>query len=431
MIAPLAAALVAALAAAGGEGPSPAPAAVAPSPPAPQGAGSIGFDEAVRRALARNPSAVVAAEEVRRLEGLRLQAASGALPLLGATGALTRLDADRVAAGRVVAAEQQASASLALTVPIVAPSRWFQWSHGSAAVAAAEAGRLDTARAVAVAAGRAYLAVLAGRNLVKVAESARQTAQAHLDYSTARRAAGLGNAIEVLQAEQELAASEVQLQAASAGLVASREGLGLVTGSDGPLDAEEQPSLAVPAGPEAEVQRRADVRAAQARADVAIATDRDSWADWLPTLLGQAQYFFQDPPTLTTPKTGWQAQLVLSLPLFEGGLRAGQARERSALRQEAQAALDALLRQARAEVRTTWEALARARAGAEAARRGAASAKAALDLADTAYRAGAVNDLQVIDAQRRARDSALTAVVADQAERQALVDLLAATGNFP
>jgi outer membrane protein TolC len=462
--APLAAALALALAPAPAAPAPTAPAPTAPAPTAPTApapaaptapaspfapaapdpaaadAGSplepVTFDEAVARALARSPASLFAAEEVRRAEGLRTEAASGALPQLGATATQTRLDADRVtgsgSSARVVAARDQTSLSAALAVPLVAPSRWAQWAHAEQQVDAARAGEGDARRAAALAAGRAYLAVLAGRSVLRVAESARDGARAHHDFARTRRAAGLGNALDELQAEQELEASEVQVQAAADALDRAREALGLATGGDAPLDALERPPLPEPAGPEpAGVERRADVRAARSRAGAADRVARDAWADWLPALLGTAQAFFQDPATLTTPRTGWQAQLVLSVPIVEGGLRLGQAREREALRQEAALEVDALLRQARSEVRAAWAALGRARLAAAAARRGAVAADAALALADAAWKEGAVNSLQVVDAQRRARDAGIAAAVAEQGERQALLDLLAATGSFP
>ena len=48
-----------------------------------------------------------------------------------------------------------------------------------------------------------------------------------------------------------------------------------------------------------------------------------------------------------------------------------------------------------------------------------------------AYQAGATGNLEVIDAERRARDADNAAVVAEDAVRQARLDLLAATGHFP
>ena len=52
-------------------------------------------------------------------------------------------------------------------------------------------------------------------------------------------------------------------------------------------------------------------------------------------------------------------------------------------------------------------------------------------VADTAYRAGATSNLEVIDAQRRARDARASANSADDAAREARLNLLIASGRFP
>ena len=395
----------------------------------------VTFDEAVRRALAKNPNAVVAAEEVRRAEGLLGEARSGSLPFLGVTGTLTWLDHDRVSQGRVVAAGSQANATGLLSVPLVAPSRWAQWAHASQGLDATAAGEADVRRGVAVTAARAYLTVIAQRRAVEVSLSARDNARAHYDYARARRKGGVGNALDELRAEQELAASEVQLEAAQIGLARGREALGQLAGADAPLDAAEEPALPeLPGQAEAMAvaeSSRADVKAAQARAHVAERVWKDSWTDWLPTLFGTFQPFVQDPPTLTVPAQGWQAQLILAFPLFEGGLRPAQSKQRQAISNESQAQLDGIVRQARSDVRTAYEALERSRSALQSARRGAESARSALGLANEAYRAGAVDNLAVTDAEQRGRVADLSAVIAEDAVRQSVLDLLAAAGRFP
>jgi outer membrane protein TolC len=90
-----------------------------------------------------------------------------------------------------------------------------------------------------------------------------------------------------------------------------------------------------------------------------------------------------------------------------------------------------VLRQARSDVRVSFHAMRYSYAAYEAARRGAESAVVTLDLANQAYRAGATSNLDVIDAERRARDAATTAVIAEDAVRQANLDLLSAAGRFP
>jgi outer membrane protein TolC len=65
------------------------------------------------------------------------------------------------------------------------------------------------------------------------------------------------------------------------------------------------------------------------------------------------------------------------------------------------------------------------------AERSAAFARTALELANEAYRAGATSNLEVIDAERQARDAETQAAIAENAARQARLDVLVAAGRFP
>jgi outer membrane protein TolC len=266
---------------------------------------------------------------------------------------------------------------------------------------------------------------------VEVARTAVATSRAHRDYSQARRQGGVGNALDLLRAEQQLATSESQLEVALTTLVRAREALGLATGEEGPLEAAADPQLPVGAADEAAVVGRSDVVAARQRLDGARRVARDTWAEYLPLLLGVVQPFVQDPSTATSPGHGWQAQLVLSVPLFEGGLRGAERTQRDAIADRAQVDVDATLRQARSDVRASADEVVRADAALAAATRAAESARRALELAQQAYAAGATSNIEVVDAEQRWRDAAFAAVAAEDAVRQARLDLLAATGRFP
>jgi outer membrane protein TolC len=420
--------------------PPAAPALSPATPPAPEPAlaalETVGFDEAVQRAFRRATSAAIAAEEIRRAEGLLTQARSGSLPSLVASAALTRLDAERVSAGRVVAPRDQQGANLTLSVPVFAPSRWYQWSHASDAVRVARASEQEVRRLVALTAARAYLAVVAQRRSVEVSQRAVATARAHLEFARQRRLGGVGNALDEARADQQLAVAEAQLEGGLSGLARAREALGVAAGADQPLDAAGEPDLRLGASAVEEAERqaeqdRADVRAARERAGAARRVAGDSWADWLPTVSAVGQPFYQHPSTLTTPETGWQAQLVASFPLFEGFARLGQRDERDALAAESAAQLEGAVRQARSEVRAAWSGVAHADAALGQSQRGAESARSALRIVETAWRAGATTSLDVIDAERTARDADSAAVIAEDAARQARLDLLAAAGKFP
>jgi outer membrane protein TolC len=336
------------------------------------------------------------------------------------------------ASGAVVAAKDQEAASAALSVPLLAPSRWAAWAHAAEQVDVARASEADVRRTALITTARAYLAILAQKRVVDVSVSARDIAKARFDFAHARRSGGIGNAVDELRAEQQLATSDVQLAAGEVGLVRAQEALGVLTGSDGPLDAAEEPALTAANAPlESALDVRSDVRAARSRLDAARHVERDSWTDWLPTLLATGQVFYQHPPTLTTPQTGWQVQFVLSVPIYEGGLRVAQLHERAALTREARATLDATLRQARSDVRLAMEEVERQEGALGSARLAAERARSVLDLQTQAYKAGAANDLDVTTAQQQSRDADLAAVIAEDAVRQARLDLLSSIGQFP
>lgn len=395
----------------------------------------ITLQQAVERALRRSPSVAIALQETRRAEALVRQVRAGALPTLTANGVYTRLDGERRSGGVLIAGESQLGANLVLAVPLVNAQRWVQWEHAGDNVKIAQLSASDLRRQIAVAVARAYLAVLTQRRVLDVNERARVTARAHLEFASTRLKGGVGNKLDEVRAGQELAAVVSQLEAARATLARAQESLGVAVASEEPLDAATDPELPdvgpLAAALDAAENARADIRGLKERKAASDRVVRDSWADYLPFLTGVVQPFVQTPATSTVPNTGWQAQLLLSLPLYDGGLRYGLQDERRALAAEANEHLVGAIRQARADVRGAFTALLRADDALKAARDGAQLAGEALALATLAYKAGAVTNLEVIDAERRARDAETTVALAEDTSRQARLDLLSASGRFP
>ena len=396
----------------------------------------ITLEEGVRRATARNPTALIAEQEIRRAEGILREARAPALPFLSANGTGTRLDAARTTTSSgVLVARESIAANVVLSMPLFAPQRWLAWAHAGEQVDIARTSLEDARRTVAVATARTYLSVMAQHRLVQITTQARDRARAHLEDAHARFEVGSGNRLDEVRAGQELAGDEAQLAQAEANLVRAREALGVLVAADGPVEVEEQVALPAPPAPakalkDAE-ENRPDVRASYQRAEAARKVLRDSWADYLPLLSAVVQPFYNSPATVTQPTTGWQAQLILTIPLYDGGTRYGLRRERSALYEESKAQLEGLLRQARSDVRGSFEAVQRADQSVRSARQAARLAHDALDMTMLAYREGATNDLEVVDAARTARDADVAALVAEDTARQARIDLLSASGRFP
>jgi outer membrane protein TolC len=392
----------------------------------------ITMTEAVHRALLRNPSAQVAALEIDRASALLNETRSGSLPYLTANGTYTRLDNDRLLGTNRLAAKNQLSANLTLAVPLLAPQRWVQWSQAKANVGTAEASNRDVSRTVALATARAYLAVVSQKRVVEINARALATDRAHYDYTHIRLVGGVGNRVDDVRAAQQVASDEAQLETSYTSLARSREALAVLVGEAQPLDVYDDVSLASSStDPEAAIAQRQDVAAAKARVRLAEKVKNESWTDYTPSLVGQFIPFYQNPPSISTPETGWQALVVLSVPLVEGGLRRGQSQERAALLAEARSQYEGLLRQTRSDIRVAVEEIRRADNAMKSAASAAKLAREALDLANRAYHAGATSNIEVIDAERRARDADTAAVIAEDNARQARLDLLAAAGQFP
>lgn len=389
------------------------------------------FADALERAGRRNPSVLTAEQEILRAEAIVREVRASSLPILTGNAIGTRLDSSRGSFQQ----QQSLSANVTLAVPIVAPQRWVTWSHASENADVTRVSATDIRRSLLVATARSYLSVITQQRVLEVADRAFVTAKAHYDFAHQRRQGGVGNRLDEVRAQQEVETTRASAELARSSLARAQEALGVVLAEDAPVDVDPEVSLGeaplVDAAVSDAASRRTDVKVLATRLTAAEHVLRDSYADYLPSLVAQAVPFYNNPGTTTAPRTGWQAQLVLSLPLYDGGLRYGVHDERQALVSEAQVALDAALRQVQSDVRTTYQALRRADAALEASRNAARLAGEALDLANQAYRAGATTNLEVIDAERRARDADTAAAVAEDTARQARLDLLAASGRFP
>ncbi|MFT3928443.1 MAG: TolC family protein [Myxococcales bacterium] len=425
--------------------------AFADSPPAEASASAlprIGLREAIERSVAHNPDTRVALEQVRRAEALVTQVRSLWLPSISANGSYTRLDHNRVILGapamgtmeavpsRTLQNADQLSGNLQGNVPLFAPARWVQTKQSKNNVESYRMDVVEVRRQVALATAHAYVAVMAQRRVIDVNQRALQNAKDHYVYAHTRFEGGIGNQLDDTRALREVESNRASLEQSLAALLQAQEALGVLVGADGPLDAED--AFVLPEVTSGEVARdsetppeRGDVLASRARLHAAHVVVKDRWADYTPTVNGQFMPFYNNPSTPTQPRTGWQAQILVTIPLFNGGFRIGLNREREALLAQTRAQLEAVARQAKSDVRVAVNDVQHADAAYLAATRAAELGQEALKMANIAYEAGATTNIEVIDAERRARDDETAMVVAEDAARRARLDLLSATGNLP
>jgi outer membrane protein TolC len=158
---------------------------------------------------------------------------------------------------------------------------------------------------------------------------------------------------------------------------------------------------------------------------------RDSWKDIAPEVSASFDPQYVAPAGLFAPSRSWRFTLLLTQPLFQSGLQRAVTAERETQLASSRIALTDLQIQARSEVRLARESINSRERTLASARQAVEQAEEVRVITTTAFEAGATTNLEVIDAQRSARDAEVRAALAEDALQQARLDLLVAIGQFP
>jgi len=394
---------------------------------------SLSFEEAVRRAIEKNPTAAIAAQDILRAEALLQQAATVYRPTLGGTVTATTLDSARGFDDLVTQPRTQVVSDMALAFAVLAPARWAARTQAADQVAIARIGLDESRRQIAIATAQSYLAIIAAERQVEVTTLARDNAKAHVDFAQARLDAGAGSRLNLLRAVQELAADEVLLEAFRFAVTRAQEALGVLVAADTPIDAAGEPAFERTAEPTSEdwLTGRSDIRFATAEIAAADRVFRDSWLDWFPTASVGFAPQFVTPSGVFQPSRTWRGFVSLSIPVLDGGSRRATRRLRGVAVDTARSQLTQVELRAKSELRTAQAAVESAERALTQARFGSQNAAEVLKITDLAFRAGATTNIELIDAQRRARDADTVVALAEDRVRQSRLDLLVALGRFP
>jgi outer membrane protein TolC len=345
---------------------------LAPPPPPPRTIAS--WDEALGLIRAQSPDYLSSTEAVTRASAQREIALAAVLPTVNAQGGYTHQFLDPIHA---TLAGFQPGATMPTQFPIVAPPAdvltvggTVSWSvvnprgiYGvGTADRAIDAARLtfeDRRRQIASSAVDAMLATLAA---ARVAELNRVGLRASLDrlkLTRARLQYGQGTELDVDRAMQDVASSRSAIISGDESLQRAREALGLALGSRVPLAPPEGADLASFEAAVArtcrlndDIERRPDVAAARSRVEIAQRAVTDAELMFAPSLGVSSTVQYSNHPVLA-PNSTWSFGALLSVPLYDGGVRYGALRDsRAALEQARQSLvstrLDAVVASARA-----------------------------------------------------------------------------------
>lgn len=396
----------------------------------------VSFDEAIRRATTANPSVAIAAANILRAEAILQQARAATRPAISADASNLTLDSARKVDGDVVTPQNTISASIPVSMPLYAPAQWARRAQAGDQRRVAQATADDIRRQVGVAAAQAYLSVIAFRRVVEAQQRSRDTAKAFFDYAHERFKAGASSRLNQLRAQQTLSGDEALLEQAQLALYRTQEALGVLLAADHPIDATNEPAFDIPAQGEAaaatqSIRLRTDLQLFAIEVEAARRVVTDSSKEWRPILTGIFAPVFQQPGSVFTPEASWRALLQFSVPLFDSGARKGRRLERQAALQQSEVTLSAAEREAASEVRAAYESVRRSERALQSTRDAATQAAQVLEITNISFRAGATTNIEVIDAQRRARDADTAVAIVEDSVRRARLDLLNALGRFP
>lgn len=299
----------------------------------------------------------------------------------------------------------------------------------------------DDRRRIAFEATDAFLAALGTEQVLSAAERRLEFARSSFQDAQTRFDAGLVSSNDVTRVELEVASAERVLAVARAQVEMTFLELGnlldvaveppLVV-PDALLEAATAPSPATtPPWIAAAQERRLDVAAARERAAALHAGAREPLLRYIPRLGFAAQARITNEQGFGGRDHDWSLGVDLTWPLYDGGERHAERRERRALARAADLGHVALRRQVEMETRRARAAHAASQAAMLAAVAAVAAARKNAGETTELYRQGLARALEVADASVRLFESEVALAGERFGLGRAYLNLRAAQGLDP
>lgn len=369
----------------------------------------------------------IALSEIERAEAATRIAYGAALPTLTGTASLTHVPGSGTGSFSTIPTTGSSFDVLTMginfSMPLVNLRAWHQIETQKVLEEVARMSLYDVRRHVALSLARAAVSIAAALRLAELDRIQLVLSLERLGLTRKRLAAGVGDARDLVRAQQDVATARSLIPSADEQLREAREGLAAVLQIPGDVGLAGEPDiiekqiadfcLAPDGGAALTPEKRIDVLIAEKQIDVAERNVDDIALKFVPTLTMQLSANATGLAFAGPFNTGWSASGVLTIPLYDGGVRYGEMRDRKALVEEAKA------RAVSAEVGAFIE-IAQARRAIDVALEAQAAAREARDLAAEAdrlqriaYAAGIGTNFDLIDAGRQLRTAENNLVLRD------------------
>ena len=408
-----------------------APAQVTPGAPV------VTLSEARQRALTVDPNTIAANQRIR-VAGWERRAATADLvaPRLNGSLSYIRFSEPFFNFGTGSISPNAAAASLEASYVILGAGKLGTLKSARASLESAEANETATRFQSALVTDAAYFAVLAQRELARVATDRVKRAEEQLGIARVRVSAGEAIASDSLQLVLELNRARFVLLQQDSAVIASRLRLGNRIGLPGPADAAPFDSTIPPELPFTEEQavtelreRGPDVEAARAdekRAESVLGAERERY---LPALTLSATTGAYDSQLFPSALKRSQLQVGLVFPFWDGGQRELAVARLQADRNVARAQREERERSAAERIAQAYHGYRTARAGIELAQVGVTAATETYRVQRARYGEGATTILELLEAQVALSEAEAALVQSQFAARLALSQIEALLGR--
>lgn len=402
-----------------------------------EGAPLVTLVEARRRAAAVDPATVGARAEVATAAWERRAALADLLtPNLTAATSYIALSDPFFNFGTGGFSPHATSATVEASYTLLGAGKLAQLRRSRAAVASAEASEAAVRFRTALATDATYYAVLADRELSRVAADRLRRAAEQLGVARVRVQAGETIATDSLQLLLEVNRARLDVLQRDSALAVSRLRLGRQIGLSGPAEAAPLDTVAPPPLPvtleegAAELRARGPelvaVRAAERQAGAGLAAER---AQYLPDVTLSATAGAYDSEFFPSALKRNQLALTVSLPIWDAGRRELAVARARAQRDIARAQREERERATAEEMAQAYNGYETARAGIDLALVGVSASTENYRVQGARYREGATTILDLLEAQVGLGEAEAALVQARYAARLALARIEALLGR--
>ncbi|MEQ1878996.1 MAG: TolC family protein [Bdellovibrionia bacterium] len=395
-------------------------------------AAEVDLEAAYRSAIQKNETAALRVEDVVQAEEQLSQAKGSLLPTISAVGTHQVQETPSSGAAASSPSEQQ-TAKITATQPLFKGLREYAGLRLTKRSYEASRETLLAAKNQLYAdVADSYYTVLFLEQEVKNLTGQQDLLTKRLKEIQGRIKIGRSRQSEGYSLDTTLKTTEAQLLERSAQLRSARQAFSFVTGLP-PSSA-----LSDQSGPDVKfsgdlniaefLKNRPDLRAARAQVEAARESVTIAKGGHLPSLDLNGNYYLKRPGLLQD--VHWDVQLVLTIPLFSGGVTQSLVREASSKLLQAEITETRLKRDAERQIRTLADEAFAYLQQVDVLKKGTASAEKDYQEQLREYRLGLVNNLQVLQTLMNFKASQLALEKARYNARVLWARFRAATGGI-